>query len=84
VGHVQTDVPQGIENFLNQILGLIWHLLFKEEEHIHVRVETLLFPAVAAQGDDRIGILLHPHLRPDGATGKAFTKIIVQDLRVPL
>jgi hypothetical protein len=45
-------------------------------------VETLLFSAVAPEGDDSVWIFFHAHTGANGALGEAFTKVIVQKVGV--
>ena len=45
-------------------------------------METLLFSAVAPKGDDSVWIFFHAHAGANGASGEAFTKVIVQKVGV--
>ncbi len=76
---VQTDVPQGVDHFPDQGVGGVGDPLFKEEKHVHIRVETLLLPAVAAQGDDRIGVPIDLEGRSHRTLLELLAEIVVQN-----
>ena len=78
VPHVHAGVPQRVDDFANQPVGLLGQLVFEKQHQVDVTLQALLSPAVAAQGDDRVRIAHQPDARPDHAGFETPLEIVVQ------
>ena len=82
MAHLQPDVPQGVEDLLDEFFRLLRHPLLEEKQNVHVGMEALFFPPVASEGDQYARVLLHVHSGTHRTPGEAFLEIVIQDLRV--
>ena len=77
MSHIQPDVPQGIDDFLNQALRGIRHPFFEQDQQVHVGMHALVVAAIAAEGDNGVGVAGHVHARTDIAGLEACAKVLV-------
>ena len=78
VADVHADVPERVDHFPDQVFGLRRGALAEEEQQVDVGVEALLFPAIAAQGNDDVGILVDFQPGSDHACLEGLLEIVVQ------
>ncbi len=78
IADIQADVPQRINDFLDQIFGFLGYFLFKQKQQVDIGMDALLLSAVAALSNNGIRVFANIHARTHHAGFKCLTKIIVQ------
>ena len=78
VADVHPDIPERVDHLPDQAFGLGRDALAEEKQQVDVGVEALLLPAIAAECDDDVGVLVDFQPGSDHALFEGLLEIVVQ------